>query len=250
MAYLRCPAQAQARYDEKAYPADTKDSFKGILVHRLIARHFKTGPIEDVMSAAKEEIGQDLNEKMVALGVNRPSLLAPILAEASDLYEKFRRASLDGYRDSEIAVDHPLDPDVRLVGTIDGEFSEEGERTVLRDWKTGPLGEPFDQLLFYAMVWLLSRQKLAAVEAISLATGERARRQPKISDLQVVADRISALVNSTRSVWDGLTAAARTAGPWCSRCPILVSCDEGRAATMFREAGYRAGGESAAFTST
>ncbi|CAN5301387.1 hypothetical protein BH18ACT5_BH18ACT5_00100 [soil metagenome] len=240
MSYLRCPAQAQARYDEKAYPEESKDSFMGALVHRLIARHLRSGPLDDVAEAARAEIGAGLNEKMVALGINRPSLLAPIIAEASDLYFRFCRVPSDGFREAEIGVDYELDPEIVLVGKIDGVFAEQGDETVLRDWKTGPLGEPFDQLFFYALLWLLARNELSRVEAVSLQTGERARRDPTLAELQFVAERLAGMVNSVRSVWAGELIPPRVAGPWCGRCPALGGCTEGQTATMMLGTGYRA----------
>jgi hypothetical protein len=231
LSFLRCPAQAQARFDDEAYPAESKDSFKGILVHRLIARHMRDGPIADVETAAKVEIGEALNEKMKAVGINRPSLLAPIIAEAADLYRRFCRYPTDGFEQAEIPISHALADEVSLIGKIDAVFAGDSlPSRILRDWKTGALGEPFDQLFFYALLWLLSRGELARVEAISLQTGERAQRHPTLADLQAVADRLSDLVNAIRAVSAGDASPIKVAGPWCERCPILLVCDEGRAA--------------------
>ncbi|MFO7699912.1 MAG: hypothetical protein R6W79_04835, partial [Acidimicrobiia bacterium] len=44
--YRRCPQQALARV-RGVYAAPTRASFKGALVHRLIARHLSSGPIDD-----------------------------------------------------------------------------------------------------------------------------------------------------------------------------------------------------------
>lgn len=239
VAFLKCPAQAQARYDEKAYPAETQDSFRGALVHRLIARHMRLGPIEDVEGAARAEIGEALNEKMVTLGINRPSLLAPLIAEANDLYRRFAKFPTDGFEEAETTVDHQLVDDVFLVGKIDGVFVE-GQSKVLRDWKTGPLGKPFEQLLFYALVWLLARGELAKVEAISLQTGERASREPSIPDLQKVADRLGNMVSTIRTVWEEESAPVKIAGPWCEYCPISLGCEEGQQALILLGSRYRA----------
>lgn len=239
VAFSRCPAQAQARFDEKAYPDESRDSFRGALVHRLIARHLRSGPIEDVEQAARMEIGAALNGKMVGLGVNRPSLLDPIIAEASDLYRRFCLYPMDGFEDAEFAVDHELEGAVTLVGKIDGVFTE-GRTKVLRDWKTGVLGQPFDQLLFYALLWLLARGELARVEAISLQTGERDILEPTAADLQAVANRLGMLVNEIRSVWVGETTSQKVAGPWCQYCPVLAGCAEGQATSTMLAAGYRA----------
>ncbi|MGI8515192.1 MAG: RecB family exonuclease [Acidimicrobiia bacterium] len=239
MAFLRCPAQAQARYDQKAFPKETVDSFRGALVHRLIARRLRSGPFEDVEHAARVEIGEALNEKMVALGVNRPSLLAPIIAEAADLFHRFCRFPIVGFEEAEITIGHELPDDVTLVGKIDGVFVD-GQAKVLRDWKTGPLGEPFNQLLFYALVWLLARGEQARVEAFSLQTGEQARKEPSLADLQMVVERLADLVNQVRSVWDGEATPRKVAGPWCAHCPVLASCTEGQEASLMLVSGYRA----------
>lgn len=239
VSFSRCPAQAQARYDDKAYPDESRDTFRGALVHRLIARHMRFGPIEDPELAARMEIGAALNGKMVSLGVNRPSLLDPIIAEATDLYRRFCRYPIDGFEDAEIAVDHELEGAVTLVGKIDGVFTD-GQSKVLRDWKTGLLGQPFDQLLFYALLWLLARGELARVEAISLQTGERDGLEPTMADLQLVANRLGALVNEIRSVWEGESLPQKVAGPWCQYCPVLGDCAEGQATSTMLAAGYRA----------
>ena len=112
--YLACPQQALGRLHGE-YPADSMPSFKGSLAHRLFARHLNQGPIDDVAAACKEEIGAGMNMKLQALGIAKPSALAPVIAEVGDLYARFKRFPTDGFRAAEVAIEAELDQDVTLV---------------------------------------------------------------------------------------------------------------------------------------
>ena len=120
---------------------------------------------------------------------------------------------------------------VQLVGTVDAVFREDlgGHRLV--DWKTGELGEPEDQLLFYALLWALDRDDIPAyVEAVSVRTGERYQTVPSSGDLMVVASEVAAMVAVLRESWHRGDRFDRHGGPWCSYCPLLLDCAEGQSA--------------------
>jgi hypothetical protein len=221
----------------------------------LFARHLRNGPLEDVGQAIREEIGTALNGKMSALGIHRPSELRETIKQATDLYERFRLFPAEGFEDAEVAVAFEPSQGVRLIGKVDAVFREEGG-PILRDWKTGGLGEPFEQLMFYALVWALERGEMAnGVEAVSLQTGERTRQAPTIAQLTVVAAQIAELVTLMRSAWAadrsensvgnavGVTvgdsviylSTERRGGPWCHYCPVLESCPEGQVANALNK---------------
>ena len=235
ISYRQCPAQAEARL-QGVFSAESRASFAGALAHRLFARHLNTGPIEDVGQAAKEEIGAALNGRMAAIGIHRPSELKDLIVQAGALYDRFRHFPADGFEAAEISLEAEPCEGVRLVGKIDAVFREEWPGPVLRDWKTGSLGEPMEQLLFYALVWAMERgEMVAAVEAVSLETGERMRRTPSVSELTMVARHVANLVTEIRTTWSSATAGERAptprrAGPWCRYCPLLEDCPEGRSA--------------------
>ena len=222
ISYRRCPAQGLGRFRGR-YPPESKASFRGGLTHGLIARHLQSGPIDDPEQAAREVIGStNLNNKMTAAGLNRPSLLSPVIAEASDLYRRFARWPVDQFERAEVGLLHEVVDGVTLIGQVDAVFAG----PVLRDWKTGPLGEPLEQLLFYALVWCLQERTLPRVEAISLQTGESLTQSPTLSELSAVASRVADLVNFVRQNRE----AERRAGPWCRYCPLWHECPEGQAA--------------------
>jgi hypothetical protein len=146
------------------------------------------------------------------------------------LYARFRRLQLDGFESAEVLVEAVPADGVRLVGRIDAVFRDPGRPPLLRDWKTGGLGEP-DQLGFYALIWALERGELPAeVEAVSVATGERRRANPTPADLEEVAGRVAAMVTVLRMAWAADSAVDRIGGPWCRYCPLLEGCREGAAA--------------------
>jgi hypothetical protein len=235
LSFRQCPAQAEARL-QGVYSAESKASFTGALAHRLFARHLNTGPIEDVDQAVREEIGTALNGKMAAIGIHRPSELTEMIKQAGALYDRFRHFPADGFEAAEISLEAEPSDGVKLIGKIDAVFREERPGPVLRDWKTGSLGEPIEQLFFYALVWALERGEMVeAVEAVSLQTGERMRRTPSIGELTVVARHIADLVTEVRTSWASVGAVTeiateRRGGPWCGYCPLLDNCPEGQAA--------------------
>lgn len=224
IAYRRCPAQGLARF-QRRYPKESKASFRGGLAHGLIARHLQSGPIEEPEQAAREVIGSTaLNHKIGAAGLNRPSLLGPVISEAVDLYRRFAKLGVEEFEQAEVALEHEASPGVMLVGKVDAVFAG----PLLRDWKTGPLGEPLEQLFFYALVWCLQERSLPRVEAISLQTGESLSESPALTDLALVAARVADLVNFVRRA--EAREAERRAGPWCRYCPLWDECPEGQAA--------------------
>lgn len=231
LSFRQCPAQAEARL-QGVYSSESKASFTGALAHRLFARHLNTGPIDDVGQAAREEIGAALNGKMAAIGLHRPSELTEMIRQASALYDRFRHFPTDGFEAAEISLEAEPSEGVKLVGKIDAVFREERPGPILRDWKTGSLGEPMEQLLFYALVWVMERGEMAdSVEAVSLQTGERMRRTPSIAELTAVAGHIADLVTEVRTTWTSVGATPeRRGGPWCRYCPLLDACPEGRSA--------------------
>jgi hypothetical protein len=231
LSFRQCPAQAEARL-QGVYSAESRASFTGALAHRLFARHLNTGPIDDVGRAVREEIGIALNGKMAAIGVHRPSDLTEMIKQASALYDRFRQFPADGFEGAEVSLEAEPSEGVTLIGKIDAVFREERPGPILRDWKTGSLGEPMEQLLFYALVWAMERGEMAAaVEAVSLQTGERMWRTPSVAELSAVALHVADLVTEVRTAWTSAGASTeRRGGPWCRYCPLLEACPEGRSA--------------------
>jgi hypothetical protein len=181
------------------------------------------GPLADPEQAAREVIGTtSLNDKIGAAGLNRPSLLWPVISEATDLYRRFVTFPVEHFERAEVGLLHEVAEGVTLVGQVDAVFAG----PLLRDWKTGPLGDPLEQLLFYALVWCLQEGTLPRVEAISLQTGESIAGAPSLADLGAVAERVAGLINFVRRGED----ATRRAGPWCGYCPLREECPEGQAA--------------------
>jgi hypothetical protein len=88
------------------------------------------------------------------------------------------------------------------------------------------LGEPLEQLFFYALVWCLQERTLPRVEAISLQTGESITEAPSLEDLSAIAARVADIINFVRRGEEAL----RRAGPWCRYCPLREECPEGQAA--------------------
>jgi len=235
LSFRQCPAQAEARL-QGVYQAESKASFTGALAHRLFARHLNGGPIGDVGQAIREEIGAALNGKMAAIGIHRPSELNEMILAAGALYDRFRHFPADGFEAAEISMEAEPCEGVKLVGKIDAVFREDLPGPILRDWKTGGLGEPIEQLLFYALVWALEKgEMVAAVEAVSLQTGERVRKTPSEVELAGVASNLAELVTQVRTAWSSASgihsaSAIRRGGPWCKYCPLLDTCPEGRSA--------------------
>jgi hypothetical protein len=235
--FKKCPEQAGARF-QGIYGPDSRPAFLGSLAHRIFSRHLTSGPIaaEDFAQVCREEIGSSpLNNKMGALEM-RPSDIKAVIEEVRVLYERFSRLPGEGFEGSERAIEATPAEGVGLFGTVDAVYREDlgGHRLV--DWKTGELGEPEDQLLFYGLLWLLDSGELPAyVEAVSVKTGERYQTVPSSADMQKVADDVSELVNTLRTAWAAGSPLARIGGPWCHFCPLLPDCDEGQSAEALLE---------------
>jgi hypothetical protein len=230
--FKRCPGQAEARL-QGVYGPDTRPAFLGSLAHRIFSRHLTSGsiPSEEFVQACREEIGGSaLNNKLGGLEL-RPSALASAIEEVRGLYERFVRFPNEGFEGSELSLEVTPSEGVDLVGTVDAVYREDlgGHRLV--DWKTGELGDPEDQLLFYALLWSMDRDELPAhVEAVSVRTGERYRTVPSTGDVGRVATEVGDMVGILRSAWAGGEGLARHGGPWCRYCPLLEDCAEGMAA--------------------
>jgi hypothetical protein len=230
--FKKCPGQAGARL-QGIYGPDSRPAFLGSLAHRIFSRHLTSGPIssEEFIQACREEIGgSTLNNKLSGLEL-RPSALAAAIEEVRELYERFTKLPNEGFEGSEHSIEATPAQGVDLFGTVDAVYREDlgGHRLV--DWKTGELGDPEDQLLFYALLWMLDGGELPAyVEAVSVRTGERYRTVPSSADVDRVAQEIGELVNTIRSAWASGQELVRTGGPWCRFCPILPDCEEGQSA--------------------
>lgn len=234
LTYLRCPDQALARHGG-AYPVDSRSSFRGGLAHRVFARHLTTGEIpgEGFAQACREEIGSgQLNYKVGSLGM-KPSELAGVIREVGDLYARFKHLPHQGFSEAEVFIESEPQPGVVLRGSIDAVFESSGTRLV--DWKTGQLGQSREQLLFYALLWELDRDELpAAIEAVSVGTGERWDIVPAPADVEVTATQVGDLVMAIREANATGEALPKQAGSWCRYCPILEGCSEGStAASLF-----------------
>ena len=232
VAWKKCPDSANARL-KGIYGPDTRPAFLGSLAHRIFSRHLTAGPItsEEFVQACKEEIGgSNLNHKLAGLEM-KPSSLASVIEEVRGLYERFTRLPTEGFEGSEVEIDYETDDAVQLVGTVDAVYREDlgGHRLV--DWKTGELGEPEDQLLFYALLWALDYDDIPSyVEAVSVRTGERYRSIPSNADIDRVAAEVAELASEMRRAWSEDSPLPKRAGPWCRFCPILSECDEGKSA--------------------
>jgi hypothetical protein len=231
--YKKCPAQAAARL-RGIYAPDTRPSFLGGVAHRIFSRHLTSGPIasEEFVQACREEIGGSaLNNKLGELEM-RPSALASVIEEVRGLYERFVKIPGEGFEGSEQTIDTSPAEGVDLVGTVDAVYREDLGSHRLVDWKTGELGDPEDQLMFYALLWLLDRDQVPAyVEAVSVRTGERYKAVPTVAEISGVAVEIASMVDAIRGSWASGDELARIGGPWCRHCPLLDDCPEGKTAT-------------------
>lgn len=238
LAYLNCPDQALGRL-QGAYPAESRDAFRGALAHRLFARHLNQGPIDpaDVDHACREEIGSGLNPKLTSLGM-RPSQLSGVIREVGEIYATFKRFPTGGFREAEVFLEVEPSPGVVLRGSVDAVFDGPGGSVRLVDWKTGGLGVANDQLAFYSLLWRLARDEIPyAMEAVSVATGERMAESPTEESVQRTADTIGALVDALRQALATESRLERVAGGWCRWCPILEACPDGQAAARLFAAG-------------
>jgi len=230
--WKRCPDQANSRL-QGFYGPDSRPAFLGSLAHRVFSRHLSSGPItsDEFVQACREEIGgSNLNNKLAGLEM-KPSTLAGVIEEVRGLYERFTKLPREGFEGAEVDLEYSTPDDVELVGTVDAIYREDlgGHRLV--DWKTGELGYPEDQLMFYALLWALGHDDVPAfVEAVSVRTGERYRTVPTLTDLSRVANEVGELANDMRRAWENQETLERRAGPWCRYCPILEDCDEGKTA--------------------
>lgn len=232
MAWKRCPDSANARLQGR-YGPDSKPAFLGGLAHRIFSRHLSAGPIasDEFVQACREEIGAStLNNKLASLEM-RPSALAGVIEEVRGLYERFVKLPDEGFEGTEVDLNHQSEDSVELVGTVDAVYREDlgGHRLV--DWKTGELGQPDDQLMFYALLWAIRNHETPAyVEAVSVRTGERYRSVPSTEDVTRVAAEVAELVTQMRQAWATGVMLERNGGPWCRYCPILEECNEGKSA--------------------
>jgi hypothetical protein len=231
VAWKKCPDSANARL-QGIYGPDTRPAFLGSLAHRIFARHLTAGPIsdEEFVQACREEIGaSSLNNKLAGLAL-KPSALAGVIEEVRGLYERFTKLPGEGFDGSEVTMEFENDDGVQLVGTIDAVYREDLGGYRLVDWKTGEVGDPEDQLMFYSLLWALDNEEMPAyVEAVSVKTGERYRTVPSAADVKRVAGEIGQMVDEIRRAWGEGITLDRNGGPWCKYCPILVECPEGQA---------------------
>jgi hypothetical protein len=231
--YERCPESANARFRGE-YGPPSRASFVGGLAHRVFARHLQQGPIssDEFEQVCKEEIGSapSLNLSMGDLGV-KPSQIPGLVAETRALYERFVKFPIDGFQGAEVQLEVEPQEDVVLRGRVDAVFDDAG-RVRLVDWKTGRIADVDDQLAFYALMWAIDKDELpATVEAVSVKTGERHGSEPTTGELVALAGRVAEMVTALRSAWDAGEEMPRVGGPWCTYCPLLEDCTEGRAAT-------------------
>jgi len=234
--YRACPQQALGRL-RGVYPGDTVASFRGSLAHRIFARHLVSGPIPDgdLPQVCREEIGAPdghLNMKLGPLELNRPSRLAPVLAEVGDLYARFKRFPADGFRSAEVNLEADVGGGVTLRGRVDAIFENDPGEVSIIDWKTGSwLEDTEPQLSFYSLVWALEHGDLPArAEAVSVQTGERTGITPTVDQAEQTAREVAAMVDTLRAAFLTGNDLERRAGPHCRWCPLLDECAEGSAA--------------------
>ncbi len=229
--FLKCPQQALGRLYGQ-YPPESRASFRGGLAHRVFARHLSEGPIGEsaLEQVCREEIGKSMNQKITALGM-RPSELNRVIREVGDLYDRFKRLSVAGFRSAEAYLEFEPADGVTLRGSVDAVFDDPDAGTRLVDWKTGSVFGAEQQLEFYALLWALEHGELpGAVEALSVATGERFTAVPTEDEAARTAVRVAALVSELRQAFSSGLELERRGGQWCRFCPLLDTCDEGAAA--------------------
>ena len=231
LTFLRCPDQAVGRLCGH-YPTESRSSFRGGLAHRVFARHLRDGPIAsaDVEQACREEIGQALNPKVVALNL-RPSELRRVTSEVGDLYDRFKRFPVDGFEAAEVFIEREPSQGLTLRGAVDAVFVDSEIGTRLIDWKTGQIGWADEQLSFYGLLWLLDRDELPGrVEVVSVASGERHEATPSLETIAATARDVARVASLLRTALADGARLERRAGVWCRYCPILDGCPEGGAA--------------------
>ena len=237
VAFRQCSELASARFAGE-YGPDTMASFRGGLAHRVFARHLTEGPISEgeFEDVCRREIGSSaLNHKLAGLAL-KPSDLGRTIEEVASLYRRFVKFPTEGFAGAEVTVEAEPALGVALFGSIDAVFAADGA-TRLVDWKTGGMADADVQLAFYALVWALDRGSLpAAVEAVSVATGERVSEAPTRTEVTTTAGEVAQMVSVLRRAWATGGSLARTGGPWCKSCPRLSTCAEGKAAVRLPEA--------------
>ncbi len=231
MTYRKCPQQALGRV-KGIYQPPSRASFKGLLAHRVFARHLTHGPIEkdDLGRVCREETGTHLNLQLADTKL-RPSEFRKVVAEIGDLYDRFTEINVDGFEEAEVPFEIETPGDVTIKGRVDAVFrTDEGLR--ISDWKTGmDLDDADAQLRFYAMAWdRHSGSPPGVVEAVSLATGERRSVEPDEAGTEAVESEIAAMVAALRGALASGDDLPRTAGPYCRWCPLNSDCEEGQAA--------------------
>ena len=238
--YVTCPQQALGRL-QGTYPDESLPAFRGQLAHRIFARHLTGSGIApaDLGHACREEIGANLNPKLGALGITKPSQLAPIIAEVGDLYARFRRISVDGFAAAEVSLEAEPARGVVVRGVVDAVFDDPAWGTRIVDWKTGSMpGDATAQLEFYCFAWWLDRGELPGrAEAVSVATGERIEMAPTRRQAVATGDAVTELVNATRQAFNSGEDLERRGGPHCRYCPLVEGCREGSAALRVAAAG-------------
>lgn len=231
VAFLDCPDAARARL-EGFWGPESRPAFKGGLAHRVFARHLTSGPIPaaEFGQVCRQEIGgSTLNYKVAALGL-KPSGVRNVIEEVGALYRRFRRFPSEGFEGAEMNLSVEPAEGVTLVGSIDAVFRDDkGPKLV--DWKTGGLGSVQEQLRFYVLLWVLRYGELpAAVEAVSVQTGERFGEEPTETMVEETAALVADAITRIRRGWEEGRALERRGGPWCRFCGLLGECEEGSAA--------------------
>jgi hypothetical protein len=238
--FLDCPQQALGRL-QGTYGPESVPGFKGSLAHRLFARHLREGeiPDSDVATACRAEIGSGLNPKLGSLGLTKMSQLAPIIAEVGDLYARFKRFPLDGFRAAEVELTPRPADGLVLRGTVDAIFDEPGGGVRIVDWKTGSkLEGAAVQLDFYSLAWACDRGELPRrAVAISVATGEQVEIEPTEERALAAARAVVELIALARAAFTTGDELERRGGPHCRYCPLLETCREGAAAVELLSVG-------------
>ena len=230
--YLECPQQALERLLGR-YPKPSRAGFKGALAHRVFARHLTAGPIDedDFQLACREETGANLNQQLAAIGL-RPSEFDGVVREVDGLYRRFAALPLDDVTGVEVPFEEAVAEGIVLRGRIDAVRGSSDAPTIV-DWKTGThLGSAVTaQLEFYALAWRVATgHSVAAVEALSVPTGERLRIEPDDASLDRLEDSIVRMIVELRRAMAAESDLPRTAGPFCRWCAVVDDCPEGSAA--------------------
>lgn len=224
--WLNCPAAARARI-EGHYPPSTIHTFRGLLAHRIFARHLTHGPIptDNYQQVARSEIGgSNLNYVIRDLGL-KPSQVRIEIDRSQMVYDVFTTLPLHrhGYTGIEESFTVPLTPGVELVGRIDA-ITRTGQ---IIDWKTGNLDNAEAQLDFYLLAHTLAGHTEPGVtpsaSAISIPSGEIVTTTYTARKAALLADHLGHLIADLTTP----TPPAPRGGPWCRYCPLNQTCPEG-----------------------